>query len=136
MVIGRKIKRKHPDIPLIFLTGFDLPEYRLQAKKMNADGFLNKSMKPDDLRDALQTIIKTGSSPIESEITILTKQEKRVLVLLSKGYTQNYIASELSVSRRTINNHVQAIHEKMQVNTSIEAISEGIKLGIISLLDN
>jgi DNA-binding NarL/FixJ family response regulator len=38
----RKIKRTHPDIPIIILTSYDLPEYREAAKEYQADHFLSK----------------------------------------------------------------------------------------------
>ena len=38
----RKIKSTHPDIPIIILTSYDLPEYREAAKEYQADHFLSK----------------------------------------------------------------------------------------------
>ncbi|NLM67405.1 MAG: response regulator transcription factor, partial [Enterococcus sp.] len=62
LVVGENIKVKHPEIPLVFLTGFDLPEYRLQAKKINADGFISKNTKPEKLITSLEEIIVNGES--------------------------------------------------------------------------
>jgi len=38
----QKIKSTHPNIPIIILTSYDLPEYREAAKKYQADHFLSK----------------------------------------------------------------------------------------------
>jgi len=38
----RKIKSTHPNIPIIILTSYDLPEYREAAKDYQADHFLSK----------------------------------------------------------------------------------------------
>jgi len=38
----RKIKSTHPNIPIIILTSYDLPEYREAAKEYQADHFLSK----------------------------------------------------------------------------------------------
>jgi DNA-binding NarL/FixJ family response regulator len=38
----RKIKSTHPNIPIIILTSYDLPEYREAAKAYQADYFLSK----------------------------------------------------------------------------------------------
>ncbi len=38
----RKIKSTHPNIPIIILTSYDLPEYREAAKEYRADHFLSK----------------------------------------------------------------------------------------------
>ncbi|AYW51027.1 DNA-binding response regulator [Tetragenococcus halophilus] len=133
LAIGETLKKRVPQIPLVFLTGFDLAEYRTQAKKLHAEGFLNKNIHPTKLLEKLKTIIENGPIAIENEKEILTEQEKKILQLLGKGFTQDYIASNLYISRRTVNNHVQSIHEKLKVSSTIEAISEGIKLGIVPL---
>jgi len=38
----RKIKSTHPNIPIIILTSYDLPEYREAAEEYQADHFLSK----------------------------------------------------------------------------------------------
>jgi DNA-binding NarL/FixJ family response regulator len=38
----RKIKSTHPNIPVIILTSYDLPEYREAAKEHRVDHFLSK----------------------------------------------------------------------------------------------
>jgi DNA-binding NarL/FixJ family response regulator len=38
----RKIKGTYPNIPVIILTSYDLPEYREAAKEYQADHFLSK----------------------------------------------------------------------------------------------
>ena len=38
----RKIKSTYPNIPVIILTSYDLPEYRDAAKEYQADHFLSK----------------------------------------------------------------------------------------------
>jgi DNA-binding NarL/FixJ family response regulator len=40
--ITRKIKAQYPDISVIILTSYDLPEYREAAKEYQADHFLSK----------------------------------------------------------------------------------------------
>lgn len=133
LAVGEALKKRVPQIPLVFLTGFDLAEYRTQAKKIHAEGFLNKNIRPMKLIEKIKTIVENGPVTIENEEEILTQQEKNILQLLGEGLTQDYIASDLSISRRTVNNHVQSIHEKLKVSSTIEAISEGIKLGIVPL---
>lgn len=41
--LTRKLKNQYPDIPVIILTSYDLPEYREAAKGYKADHFLSKS---------------------------------------------------------------------------------------------
>jgi DNA-binding NarL/FixJ family response regulator len=38
----KKVKSRHPNIPIIILTSYDLPEYREAAEEVHADHFLSK----------------------------------------------------------------------------------------------
>jgi DNA-binding NarL/FixJ family response regulator len=40
--LTRKVKSTYPNIPIIILTSYDLPEYRGAAKEYQADHFLSK----------------------------------------------------------------------------------------------
>ncbi|EAC8537943.1 response regulator transcription factor [Listeria monocytogenes] len=135
LLIGKEIKNQFPNIPLVFLTGFDFEEYRFQAELLNASGFFSKNISPEELVNNLYQIVEKGVSFIEQEKSILTKKEKEILNYLSEGRTQSTIAKELLISRRTVNTHVQSIHDKFNVSSTSEAIIKGVKLGIISIIN-
>jgi DNA-binding NarL/FixJ family response regulator len=40
--LTKKIKATHPNIPILIVTGFNLPEYREAATQYGADGFIAK----------------------------------------------------------------------------------------------
>lgn len=134
LLIGKDIKAQFPAIPIVFLTGFDLDEYRFQAELLNASGFFSKNISPEELVTNLYQIVKEGVSFIEVEESILTKKEKEILNYLSEGRTQAAIAMELNISRRTVNTHVQSIHDKFKVSSTSEAIIKGVKLGVIPMI--
>jgi DNA-binding NarL/FixJ family response regulator len=58
----RKIKSTHPNIPIIILTSYDLPEYREAAKAYQADHFLSKgkTTKEDILEMVKSILTKRG----------------------------------------------------------------------------
>ena len=54
----RKIKSTHPNIPVIILTSYDLPEYREAAKKYQADQFLSKGTTTnEDILEMVKSIL-------------------------------------------------------------------------------
>jgi len=56
----RKIKSKHPNIPIIVLTSYDLPEYREAAKEYKADHFLSKgTTTKEDILEMVQSILSS-----------------------------------------------------------------------------
>ncbi|NCC09829.1 MAG: LuxR family transcriptional regulator [Bacteroidia bacterium] len=64
---------------------------------------------------------------------ILSKREKEILKLISKGEMSKEIADKLSISVHTVNRHRQNILEKLHVGSSIEAIKVGQALNLIDL---
>lgn len=118
---------------IVILTGYDLPVYRYEAQKIGVSGFINKNIMPDKL---LQTLVEINEGtyyfPLPTDyIEELTDSEKQILQLLCDGYKRKEIASMLFASERTISNHIQHIFNKLDVSSSLEAVTKGIKLGYI-----
>lgn len=64
---------------------------------------------------------------------ILTKREKEVFELLIKNYTTTEIATKLSISEKTVRNHISNVMQKLCVNGRASAVVELLKLGELSL---
>ncbi len=128
------LKSNHA-IKIIMLTGYDLPVYRHEAKKIGISGFLNKNISPDDLIASLIHVSHGNtcfpSEPSEIMIENLTSMEKKILQLISTGKKRKIIAEELYISERTLSNHLQHIFEKLAVSSTVEAITKAIQLGYI-----
>lgn len=136
-IAGNLIKNL-PAIKIIILTGYDLPVYKYEAKKLNISGFLNKNISPNKLFEALMRVHQgytcfpaDNNAPIIEE---LTTTEKQILSLISCGKKRKEIAKELCISERTLSNHLQHIYEKLSVTSSVEAITKAIQMGYISPL--
>lgn len=125
----------HPDIKIIILSGYDLPVYRYEAKKAGVRGFLNKSIRPDELVKALGSVYRGGTCFPEEDDRIapeeLTDAEKKILILLCSGKKRKEIAGELFISERTLSNHIQHIFEKLDVSSTVEAVTKAIQAGYI-----
>jgi len=61
----------------------------------------------------------------------LSGREKEILSLIKDGFLSKEIAEKLSLSVHTINTHRQRILNKLNANTSLEAIKYASELGII-----
>ena len=137
--VGREVLYHYPDIKLVFLSGYNLFEYNMEAKRMGARGFLDKNESIEELLQNIKRIQKgdevfapgSGTAPEE-----LTGKEKEILQLASNGDTQQTIADTLQISRRTVNNHLTSINQKLEVASTVAAVIKGIELGIIKLPNN
>ncbi|WP_175455281.1 helix-turn-helix domain-containing protein [Pricia antarctica] len=61
----------------------------------------------------------------------LTRREKEILQLLTKGHGSKQIASLLHISTKTVDNHRQNMLHKTGSKSSSEMVSMGIRLGMV-----
>ncbi|WP_144787846.1 response regulator transcription factor [Lysinibacillus fusiformis] len=55
-----------------------------------------------------------------------TDSEKQILQLLANGYKRKEVASIVFTSERTVSNHIQHIFDKLNVSSSLEAVTQAI----------
>ncbi len=65
--------------------------------------------------------------------SILTKREKQVFELLILNKSTKEIAKELSISEKTVRNHISNTMQKLGVKGRASAVVELLKLGEIFL---
>jgi two-component system vancomycin resistance associated response regulator VraR len=63
--------------------------------------------------------------------SILTDMEMEVMKLVVSEYTNDKIASELYISRRTVETHVKNICGKLGVESRIGAVREALRLRLV-----
>ena len=63
---------------------------------------------------------------------ILTKREKEIFSLLIMNHSTKEIAKKLSISEKTVRNHISNVMQKLGVNGRASAVVELLKLGEIS----
>ena len=64
---------------------------------------------------------------------ILTKREREVFELLVKNKTTREIAKELTISEKTVRNHISNVMQKLGVKGRAAAVVELLKLNEITL---
>jgi len=136
----RSIHKSWPDIQIIALTSFPERELVQDALQAGAISYLLKNISGDDLADAIRAahsgrptlapeavqslIRKDETEPIGRD---LTRREREVLALMSKGLNNPEIADRMCVSRATVKVHVSNILSKLGVSNRTEAISLAIQ---------
>lgn len=130
------LKPKLPNTQVIILTTFDDSELVFQGLSSGAIGYLLKRSIKDELVKSIYEAIQ-GGSPMSTQIArmvvksfqkensiekILTKREWEILEQLAKGKKYKNIADTLFISVETVRSHLRNIYEKLQVNSSKEAI--------------
>ena len=86
----------------------------------------------------LQIARTNNSAAVENEaesafVETLTDRELRVLNLLADGLSNPKIARVLDISRNTVKFHVSSIISKLGATSRTEAVTIGVKRGLILL---
>lgn len=131
--LAERVRAVAVDLPILMLTGFDLPVYEYQAHKLELSGFVNKNIGTEDLLSLLKHV-KDGGRYFTTEnwfIDELTPRERELLEAIATGRKRKIIAEEMYISERTLTNHMQSIMDKLEVNSTIEAIQKARELGYL-----
>lgn len=134
LLLTKHLLAQFPEQNIVILSGYDLPAYRKEAKRIGAKGFINKEVEPEELLRILRVIQNGGSCFPQENILLedLTESERQILKRLAAGSKRKEIAEQLFLSERTVSNHLQHIFEKLQVTSAVEAVTKAIQLGYIS----
>ena len=129
----RQLLRVFPDLNIVILTGYNLPVYQEEARRAGAKAFLGKEVEPEQLK-AVLTHVAAGVTFFEAGESLpeyLTDAESQVLAMTAKGMKRRAIAETLSLSERTVSNHLQHVFEKLEVNSALEAVAKARALGYL-----
>lgn len=132
------IKQNKIPVKVLILTVHNEVEYLLKAVDIGIDGYLLKDSNYDELKEAIDVVI-SGNTYIQpsllpalnesmedyaldkEKIEWLTKRELDVLQLISKGCSNKKISDELTISERTVKNHISHIFRKINVEDRTQA---------------
>lgn len=149
----RVIKREIPSTGIIALTIHEEEEYVLELVRAGVSGYVLKDIAPAKLLETIKTVAK-GQSVIDPGITnklfgelnrlskrrkekeeweTLTDREMDVLQLMSQGCSNKEIARSLTISEKTVKNHVTNIFRKLQVEDRTQAVLFAIKHRLVDL---
>ncbi len=148
----QKLKENKCSSRILILTIHNEIEYLMKAVDIGVDGYILKDSESDVLRRAIFAV-KSGESYIQSELaallkeklensdkgvleedSILTKREMEVLRLLTEGLFNKEIAYHLSISEKTVKNHVSNIFKKISVSDRTQAAVYAIRNNIVEIL--
>ncbi len=151
----KQIKQRNSSIRIIMLTTFDSDDYIYESLKNGADGFLLKGISKGDLIQSIETVYNGGAilepqttqkvfkifgkmaksfftSQSQEEFEELSVQEKQIIQLIGRGYSNKEIIGEVNLSEGTVRNYISNILKKLDLRDrtqiAIFAIQSGIML--------
>jgi DNA-binding NarL/FixJ family response regulator len=76
-------------------------------------------------------VVATGNLSVTEEA--LTSREREVLELVSQGLSNKLIARKLQISEHTVKFHISSISTKLGAASRTDAVSRGLRRGLITL---
>lgn len=143
-------KRTKPDVKVIMLTIHNEGDYLLSAYEKGADGYVLKDSGCEVLKSAIRTVT-SGEQYIEPILMPklrerldnkkllsgkeerLSKREFEILKLVAVGMYNKEIADTLSISEKTVKNHMSSIFRKIKVSDRTQAAVYAIRNNYVKL---
>ncbi|MDQ4145706.1 MAG: response regulator transcription factor [Actinomycetota bacterium] len=148
----RRIVEESPHVKILVLSASAEERDVLEAVKAGASGYLLKSTPGTEVVDAVRRV--HAGEPVftpslaglvleefrrvaagEPSEPRLTPRENEILKFVAKGYAHKEIAEKLFISTKTVQNHVQNILVKLQLQKRYELMRYGIQKGLDRLPD-
>jgi DNA-binding NarL/FixJ family response regulator len=146
----REITTNHPDVKVLVLTSFDADSQVIQALKAGANGYLLKDSNVESVVSSLLAVVAgervmasavanrvldmlTGGTSTKEFYDGLTPREMEILKLLAGGMANKQIAYHLTISEKTVRNHVSNMYEKLNVFDRTQAALYAVRKGLIEV---
>jgi DNA-binding NarL/FixJ family response regulator len=137
----RQALQKQPKLKVIALTMFEEVKYTLLMREAGAKGMLSKNSGKDTICEAVARVMagdtyfdKSKMPDLEATSQVhapegLSTREKEVLQMLCRGASTAAIASELSISPRTVEGHRANLLLKTGTNNTAALVMLAVKTG-------
>lgn len=145
--VTRWARAHYPTLGILILTAYEDAPYVQAVLRAGANGYVLKTAAPDeivrgvadvyegktvlDAALARKLFTRLSDSQPPDPIEALTERELEILTLAGKGYTNKAIGMQLSISDRTVQNHLAHIFQKMQAASRTEAVMRAVSLGLL-----
>jgi len=136
------LSKEFPNIAVLALSMHDQSADVVEMLEAGAKGYLTKDIDINELIQAINTIIRgefyfSKNLPKDIQVWfnkdhdlgehILTRREKEILQLISKGRTTLQMAQQLKLSRFTIDTHRKNIHKKLGIKSNTGLVNYTLK---------
>jgi DNA-binding NarL/FixJ family response regulator len=145
-----EVHKEQPKMPVLVLSAFPEQDFAIRALKLGAAGYLTKQSASDELHAAVRKALEGGkyvTASLAEKLAArlgqdlqqtppheaLSNRELQILRMIASGKTIKEIASELSLSEKTIATYRARIAEKLNLATNVEFTRYALKHNLVQL---
>lgn len=137
----KEVKEKYPLVFIIGLSTFNQQSFIQKMMDNGASGYVLKNATQEELREAIETVIK-GNTYLSEDASqslrkenaaniVLTRREKEVLELIADGMTNVEIAQKLFISVTTVDTHRKNLLAKLGAKNTASLVRIAAQLQMI-----
>ncbi|MDR3354602.1 MAG: response regulator transcription factor [Synergistaceae bacterium] len=146
----KQLKREKKSLRCRFIaiTAYDDEEHMASMSSLGINGYVLKSSSAPDLVKALRAVYN-GESYVDPKVAgkllssfqkrkaeqdvmfLLTQREKEVLFWLSQGFNNSEISDKMTLSEKTVKNHVSHLLKKLGLNDRTQAAVLAWRMGLV-----
>ena len=136
---GEQVKKKRPEIKLIFLTMTLAADVTAEAFRRGASGYVLKQSAATELLLAVRKVNRGESylSPLVAKETVtfllnkrepftkekrITRRQSEILQLLAEGMSMKQVANEIDIKPGTVAFHKYRMMQTLNINTNAELL--------------
>jgi len=130
------ILQRLPEAQVLMLSVYADAERVFEALRAGAVGYLEKSTRPTQLKEALLQVM-AGGSPMSPAIarhvvryfrpavlpSPLTPREQQVVEAIEQGLSYKLVAARLGIQLGTVQNHIRNVYRKLEINSKGELLA-------------
>jgi two-component system competent response regulator ComA len=131
--LTKRIKEFNRSIKIVIFSGAVLSYMYNQLLDLNVSGILEKNASAEQLKNMVRSI-REGQTVIPLELykqlrmsepgaqeALLSELETRIMSMIIDGYTQEQIADTIFTSKRSVDNYLKKIYEKLGASGRMQA---------------
>jgi len=147
------LKNNHPSVHVLVLSMLDDEDSVIRMLRSGAKGYILKDAEPDELKTAIQSILKKGfyhSEMVSGKLLHainrndkedgnhsgqirLTDKEMQFLKLACTELSYKEIADKMNISPRTVDSYRDNLQEKLDCKGRVGLVLWAIKNGIVTM---
>jgi two-component system, NarL family, competent response regulator ComA len=138
--VARMIKRQSPQTHIVIFTGVEVSKIFNKLIEAGVSGVISKGSSESTIRNMVNCIMdhhtavplsffhkmKIVEDNMSSQLE-LTHDEVQIMSLLVGGFTHEQIGEKIHLSKRTVDNYLKRIYDKMGIKTRAQAVEQFVQ---------
>jgi len=145
-----RIAKEFPNVRVVILSSHTGEEYVWQAFRAGASGYLPKAASPQELDEAIKSVLKGKiylskllsrqvtdfDRLMRSELSLLgklTPRQREILQLIAEGKSTKGISKDLEISVKTVETHRAQLMDRLGIHDVAGLVRYAIRAGLVKI---